>query len=141
MAEEQQGEKPTILVIDDAAEAREILASVLEELGVKVLTAAGGAEGVALVASEEPAMVVLDLLMDPMDGWETLRLLRLEAEQVPVVIVSARDRPQDKIRALQEGAHDYITKPFKPRAVAGRLARLLVDRGYPVTDHRGESPQ
>ena len=136
---DHQPQRPTILVIDDAADARDLLASVLEELGVRVLTAASGAEGVAKVAEDEPAMVVLDLLMDPMDGWETLRLLRLEAEQVPVVIVSARDRPQDKIRALQEGAHDYITKPFKPRAVAERLARLLADRGYPVNDHGGGS--
>ena len=132
-------EGPTLLVIDDAADTRELLASVVEELGVRALTAAGGGEGVAMAARESPDLVVLDLLMDPMDGWETLRLLRLGAEQLPVVIVSARDRPQDKIRALQEGAHDYITKPFKPRAVASRLARLLVELGHALPTVSGET--
>ena len=115
-----------LLVIDDAADLRELLASALGELGAEVLTAASGAEGLALALEHRPRLVVLDLVMDGMDGWQTLRLLRLEHDAIPVVIVSSRDQPQDKIRALQEGALDYLVKPIQPRRAARRIAALLV---------------
>ena len=114
-----------VLVIDDAEEVRGLLTAGLGEEGYRVLTAQSGPEGLVLAERETPDLVVLDILMEPMDGWETLRLLRLELGEVPVVILSSRAEPRDKIRALQEGAVDYIAKPFRVREATRRLVALL----------------
>jgi len=106
--------KKKILAIDDEPDVLEFLRLVLTKSGYQVATAANGTEGLIRAHVERPDLILLDIMMEKMDGWETLRLLRLEetSKDVPVVILSARAEPRDKIRALQEGAMDYITKPF-----------------------------
>ena len=127
--------KKKILVVDDEPDVLEFLERVLGRSGYRVVTAANGTEGLIRAQVERPDLILLDILMEKMDGWETLRLLKLddESRDVPVVIVSALTEPKDKIRALQEGAVDYITKPFEVEESLAKIAAIL-DEGV------GEAP-
>ena len=119
--------KKTILAIDDEPDVLDFLRLVLEKSGYEVVTAPNGTDGLIKAHVERPDLILLDIMMEEMDGWETLRLLRLDEEcaDIPVVIVSARAEPRDKIRGLQEGAVDYITKPFAVRESLERIGALL----------------
>ncbi|MEM1203558.1 MAG: response regulator [Acidobacteriota bacterium] len=114
---------PKILAIDDEPDVLDLLKLVLERSGYEVVTSPNGTEGLIRAHVEGPDLILLDIMMEEMDGWETLRLLKLddESRDVPVVILSARAEPKDKIRALQEGAVDYIIKPF---SVVDSLAKI-----------------
>lgn len=103
-----------ILAIDDEPDVLEFLNVVLTRSGFDVATSTNGTDGLIKAHVEDPDLILLDIMMEEMDGWETLRLLKLDAEssEIPVVVLSARAEPKDKIRALQEGAVDYIVKPF-----------------------------
>lgn len=116
-----------ILAIDDEPVALGVLEEVLEETGYLVLTAPNGAEGLSRAHDEHPDLILLDLVMEGMDGWETLRRLKLDdrCRDIPVVILSARGQPTDKIRALQDGAVDYLTKPVSMRDSIDRIQRIL----------------
>jgi DNA-binding response OmpR family regulator len=116
---------PRILVVDDDPAVREVLRSTLARDGHEVLAAASGMEGLVRAQAESPDLVLLDVMMPGMDGWEVLKLLKLDAatREIPVVILSVRAEPRDRIRALQEGAVDYVAKPF---AVDELLASLAV---------------
>lgn len=119
-----------ILAIDDEPEVLELLELVLQESGFAVVTAARGAEGLDRARAESPDLILLDLGMGGMDGWETLRRLKADEQcrMIPVVILSARDAPKDKIRAVQEGAADYLTKPLSVREGVDRLRAILRSR-------------
>src|ERR1017187_4566930 len=114
--------KPTVLVIDDELQIRRLLRVCLDADGYRVLEAATGQEGISEVAQHRPDVVVLALGLPDMDGLTVLKRLR-EWSQVPVVMLSVRDREDDKIGALDNGADDYVTKPF---ATGELLARLRV---------------
>jgi two-component system, OmpR family, KDP operon response regulator KdpE len=114
--------KPTVLVIDDELQIRRLLRACLDANGYRVLEAASGQEGISEVAQHRPDIVVLDWGLPDMDGVAVLKRLR-EWSQVPVVMLSVRDREDDKIGALDNGADDYVTKPF---ATGELLARLRV---------------
>jgi two-component system KDP operon response regulator KdpE len=114
--------KPTVLVIDDELQIRRLLRVCLDANGYRVLEAANGQEGISEVAQHHPDIVVLDLGLPDMDGVTVLKRLR-EWSQVPVVMLSVRDGEDDKIGALDNGADDYVTKPF---ATGELLARLRV---------------
>lgn len=103
-----------ILAIDDEPDVLSVLEQVLARSGFTALTAANGTDGLIKAHVEEPRLILLDIMMEEMDGWETLRLLKVDEKtrDIPVIILSARAEPKDKIRALQEGAVDYIIKPF-----------------------------
>lgn len=119
-----------ILAIDDEPDVLEFLKLVLSRSGYDVLTAPNGTEGLIRAHVERPDLILLDIMMEEMDGWETLRLLKLDevSREIPVVVVSARTAPKDKIRALQEGAVDYITKPFGVRESLEKI-RAVLDAG------------
>ncbi|MCP3957179.1 MAG: response regulator [bacterium] len=116
-----------ILAIDDEPDLLELLELVLERNDLLVLTAADGNEGLALAQAENPDLILLDLMMKGMDGWETLRRLKLDeqCQSIPVVILSVRSEPKEKIRALQEGAIDYLTKPFLVPDSLDRIRAIL----------------
>ena len=114
--------KPIIAVIDDEAQIRHLLRVSLEANGYKVVEAADGCEGLAKVTAHCPDIVVLDLGLPDMDGMEVMARLR-ESSCVPILVLSVRDREQDKVAALRDGADEYLTKPFK---TAELLARLQV---------------
>jgi CheY-like chemotaxis protein len=103
-----------ILAIDDEPDVLSFLELVLIKSGYLTETATNGTDGLIKAHVEGPDLILLDIMMEDMDGWETLRLLKLDeaCRDIPVIILSARAEPKDKIRALQEGAIDYIIKPF-----------------------------
>jgi two-component system KDP operon response regulator KdpE len=124
--------KPTVLVIDDEVQIRRLLRVCLEANGYRVLEAASGLEGISEAAQRRPDVVLLDLGLPDMDGVAVLKRLR-EWSQVPVVVLSVRDREEDKIRALDNGADDYVTKPFGAGELLARL-RLALRHGQSPSD-------
>jgi len=118
-----------ILVIDDEKDVLEVLRLVLSRSGYEVLASSSGMDGLAQAQADRPDLILLDIMMQRMDGWEVLRALKSDAEtrEIPVVILSARVEPKDKIRGLQEGAVDYVTKPFAVREILEKVSLILDD--------------
>jgi two-component system, OmpR family, KDP operon response regulator KdpE len=112
--------KSTALVIDDELQMRRLLRVCLEANGYRVSEAATGKEGIAEAAQHPPDVVILDLGLPDMEGIAVLKRLR-EWSRVPVVVLSVRDREGDKIAALDNGADDYVTKPFSSGELLARL--------------------
>lgn len=112
--------KATALVIDDELQMRRLLRVCLEANGYRVSEAATGKEGIAEAAQHPPDVVILDLGLPDMEGIAVLRRLR-EWSRVSVVVLSVRDREEDKIAALDNGADDYVTKPFSSGELLARL--------------------
>ena len=124
--------KPSVLVIDDELQIRRLLRVCLEGNGYRVLEAATGQEGITQTAQYHPDLVLLDLGLPDMDGVAVLKRLR-EWSQVPVVVLSVRDREDDKVAALDNGADDYVTKPFSTAELLARL-RLAQRHAIPSAD-------
>ncbi len=120
--------KPLVLVVDDELQMRRLLRVCLEGNGYRVLEAASGAQALTEAAQRKPEVVVLDLGLPDMDGVSVLKRIR-EWSRVPVVVLSVRDREEDKISALDNGADDYVTKPF---ATGELLARLRVAQRHAI---------
>lgn len=120
-------EKSTALVIDDERQIRKLLRIILEEQSYRVFEAENGRQGLADVAQRKPDVVLLDLGLPDMDGLTALKRLR-EWSHVPVLILSVRDEPEDKVAALDAGADDYVTKPFESAELLARL-RAIQRRG------------
>ncbi|HSL46010.1 MAG TPA: response regulator [Anaerolineales bacterium] len=111
-----------ILVIDDEPQILRAMRTILTEKQFRVTTASRGEEGLALAATSEPDIIILDLGLPDMDGVEVCQQLR-EWTQVPIIILSVRDSERDKVAALDMGADDYLTKPF---GIEELLARVRV---------------
>jgi len=126
--------KPTALVIDDELQIRRLLRVCLEDDGYRVLEAATGQDGITQAAQHPPDIVLLDLGLPDMDGVTVLKRIR-EWSRVPVIVLSVRDREEDKVAALDHGADDYVTKPF---GTAELLARLRVAQRHALPT--AESP-
>ena len=116
--------KQLVLVVDDEPAIVRLVRAKLQADGYAVLTAGRGEEALALLDDERPDLVVLDVMMPGMDGFETLRRIRT-VSQVPVIMLTARAGDADKLKGLQEGADDYLTKPFNPDELAARVAAVL----------------
>jgi len=115
---------PRVLVIDDEAQIRRFLDIGLRAEGYQVLLAATGQEGLGLAATQSPDVVVLDIGLPDLEGHEVLREIR-QWSQVPVLMLSVRDTEAEKVRALDGGANDYVTKPFGIQELMARLRVLL----------------
>jgi two-component system KDP operon response regulator KdpE len=124
--------KPTVLVVDDETQIRRLLRVCLEAAGYRVEEAASGQEGITQAAQRRPDVVVLDLGLPDLDGVSVLKRLR-EWSQVPVVVLSVRDREEDKIAALDNGADDYVTKPFSTGELLARL-RVALRHAQPAPE-------
>jgi DNA-binding response OmpR family regulator len=109
-----------VLVVDDEERIVNFLSSKLRASGYEVLTASNGSEALGQVQAQEPDLVVLDVLMPKMDGFETLKRLRIFSS-IPVIILSARGTNSDKIKGLDLGADDYLAKPFSPDELVARI--------------------
>ncbi|MFN8587481.1 MAG: response regulator [Candidatus Eisenbacteria bacterium] len=118
---------PLVLVVDDDPPIRRFLRAGIESAGWRWLEAENGADAVREVAGRAPDVVLLDLGLPDMDGFEVVRRLR-EWTQVPVIVLSARGQEQDKIRALDSGADDYVTKPFAMGELLARVRTALRHR-------------
>ncbi|WP_213949967.1 response regulator transcription factor [Luteibacter sp. dw_328] len=115
---------PRVLVIDDEAQIRRFLDIGLRAEGYQVLLAATGQEGLGLAVTQSPDVVVLDIGLPDMEGHDVLREIRTWSE-VPVLMLSVRDSESEKVRALDQGANDYVTKPFGIQELMARLRVLL----------------
>ncbi|HEX8778183.1 MAG TPA: response regulator transcription factor, partial [Rhodanobacter sp.] len=118
---------PRVLVIDDEAQIRRFLDIGLRAEGYQVLLAANAAEGLAQAATGSPDLVILDLGLPDRDGHEVLAELR-QWSRAPVLMLSVRDAESEKVRALDAGANDYVTKPFGIQELMARLRALLRNR-------------
>ena len=116
--------KPTALIVDDERQIRRLLRVCLEANNYRVLEATTGQEGISSAAQYRPDVVLLDLGLPDMDGVTVLKRLR-EWSHVPVVVLSVRDREDDKIKALDHGADDYVTKPFSSGELLARLRAAM----------------
>jgi two-component system KDP operon response regulator KdpE len=114
----------TVLVVDDESRMVEFIAMNLELEGFRVVRAANGSEALEKASREHPDLVLLDIMMPEMDGFETLECLR-ETTSVPVIFLTAKSEEVDRIKGLDLGADDYITKPFSPRELVSRIRAVL----------------
>lgn len=126
--------RPTVLVIEDEAPIRRFLRISIEAHGMTVAEARLGAEGLALAGAQNPQLVVLDLGLPDMDGQEVIRRLR-EWTETPILVLSVRDDEREKVRALDAGANDYVTKPAGISELMARIRVLLRSRD----DERAET--
>jgi len=118
---------PSILVVDDQEDILQTTALVLKQGGYEVATAANGYEAVETARALRPDLVLLDIEMPRMDGWEALRLLRLDeaTRDIPVAMFTILFDLREKVRALKYGAQDYVTKPFSMDDLLGRVERII----------------
>ena len=118
------GQSTKILVIDDEANIRRVFTAQLQQAGYETLEAADGLEGLRRFYSDQPDLVVLDVAMPSMDGWQVLDRLR-EVSSVPVLMLTAAGQDHEKVRGLNSGADDYITKPCSSEEFLARVAAVL----------------
>ncbi|MDX1437893.1 MAG: response regulator, partial [Anaerolineales bacterium] len=114
----------TILVVDDEVRIVNLVQAYLEQEGFRVVTAADGQQALFVARYEKPDLVVLDIMMPGMDGYEFIRQYRKESD-TPVILLTARVEESDKVLGLELGADDYVTKPFSPREVVARVRAVL----------------
>jgi DNA-binding response OmpR family regulator len=116
--------KEKVLVVDDDVHIVEIVQAYLEKDGYRVLTALDGRRALELATKEHPALLILDLMLPEMSGWDVMRALR-PSSSVPVIMLTARDDPTDKVVGLELGADDYVVKPFDPKELLARVRAVL----------------
>ena len=114
-----------VLIVDDERSIVDILKYNLEKNDMTAICAYDGAEGLRLARESDPDVILLDVMLPEMDGFEVCRTLRAEGNNVPIIMITAREEETDKVFGLELGADDYITKPFSMREVrAWRRGRL-----------------
>ncbi len=125
----------TIMVVDDEKRIVSLLRAYLEQQGFRVATAQNGREAIYVARHEKPDLIVLDIMMPEMDGYEFMRQHRKERE-TPIILLTAKLEEDDKVLGLELGADDYVTKPFSPRELTSRIRAVLrrTGQGPPQTD-------
>lgn len=113
-----------ILVVDDEPRLVSLVEAYLSQEGFQVATAADGREALFVARQEKPDLIVLDLMMPELDGYEFMRLHRKERE-TPIILLTAKIEEEDKVLGLELGADDYVTKPFRPRELVARVRAVL----------------
>jgi len=113
-----------VLVVDDDPGIVKLVRAYLEQAGFGVLAAYDGKKAMQIARHERPDLVILDLMLPEMDGWDVCRALRKESD-VPVIMLTARVEETDKLVGLELGADDYVTKPFSPRELVARVRSVL----------------
>lgn len=120
-----------VLIIEDDILIQELVRCNLEKEGLAVLTASDGQQGLDLARREKPDLIILDLTLPVLDGYDVCKILRAQKDTstIPIIMLSARDDVADKVIGLELGADDYITKPFSPRELTARIkARIREDQ-------------
>ena len=117
----------SILVVDDDADIVNLTRLVLERGGYRASAAGSGHEALRVVQNERPDLVLLDINMPGMDGWQVLRVLKVDerTHAIPVAMFSIKGEVRDKVRGLQDGACDYVTKPFTYEELLGRIENIF----------------
>ena len=132
-----------ILLVDDEPSIVQLARMYFERDGFRVQEAADGEAAMLAVAKHRPALIVLDVMLPKLDGFDVCRRLRSHGDQTPIIMLTARDEDIDKILGLELGADDYLTKPFNPRELVARVKAILrrSDNAKQSDDkplHRGE---
>ena len=125
--------KHVVLVVDDEPAIVRLVRAKLQSDGRAVITAGSGEEALKVLEDERPDLIVLDVMMPGIDGFETLRRIRTGAfsNQVPVIMLTARASDADRLKGLNAGADDYMSKPFNPDELAARVTAVLRRRPAP----------
>lgn len=113
-----------ILIVDDEKQIVEIVKAYLEREGYRTLVAYDGKSALALARKEHPDLIILDLMLPEITGWDVCKALRAESD-VPIIMLTARDDTTDKIVGLELGADDYVSKPFEPKELVSRVKAVL----------------
>ncbi|HEU5437669.1 MAG TPA: response regulator transcription factor [Ktedonobacterales bacterium] len=121
---DQTADETTVLVIEDDESIARLLRLYLAGAGYRVLRVSDGRAGLALHDAERPDLVILDLMLPGMDGWQVCRRIRAE-HRTPILMLTARQTEEDRIAGLELGADDYVTKPFSPRELVSRVRAIL----------------
>ncbi len=119
-----EGRQSRILVVDDEPMVLEVVTTYLERDGYQVVTATNGAEALAAIADAQPDLVVLDVMLPEIDGFDVLGRIR-RTNDMPVILLTARTEETDRVLGLELGADDYVVKPFSPRELAARVRSVL----------------
>lgn len=122
----------TILIIDDQQNLRAMLKDYFSEQGYRVITAKDGQEGLFVARYENPDLILLDIMMPKLDGYQFLQAFRKES-QIPVIVLTAKTEEADTVQGLELGADDYVLKPFRMRELAARV-RVALRRANPNTE-------
>ena len=116
--------RETLLVVDDDRTLREAVEVYLSSSGYEVITASDGLEGLQKMYTHHPALILLDIMMPKLDGLQTCRRIR-EVSKVPIIMLTAKGQESDKVRGLENGADDYVVKPFSLRELGARVQAVL----------------
>jgi DNA-binding response OmpR family regulator len=132
-----------ILLVDDEPSIIQLSRMYFEREGFRVMEIGDGESALEAIAKQRPALVVLDVMLPKLDGFEVCRKLRADGDQTPIIMLTARDEDIDKILGLELGADDYLTKPFNPRELIARVKAILrrsdgVKRADNQPLHRGD---
>ena len=114
-------EEKTVLIVEDEKNIVDILRFNLERKGYRTLEAYDGEEGLRMARTEKPDLILLDIMLPKMIGFDVCEALRKDGDNVPILLLTAREEEDDKVRGLETGADDYITKPFSMREVIARV--------------------
>ncbi len=120
----KKADSKVVLIVDDEARMRRFMQMNLDLEGYRVIEASNGLEAIDRVREDLPDLVLMDVMMPEIDGFEALRIIR-ETSTVPVIMLTVRDDESDKVKGLELGADDYVTKPFSPRELASRIKAVL----------------
>jgi two-component system, OmpR family, phosphate regulon response regulator PhoB len=128
-------EGKSILIIDDEQDVIDMLTLTLSKAGLKVRSATDGVAGLTKARQEQPALIVLDLMMPKMPGLEVCKLLKADpaTQAIPIIMLTAKAEEIDRVLGLEVGADDYVTKPFSPRELSLRISAVL-RRGLPANE-------
>ena len=114
----------TIMVVDDEKRLVSLVESYLSQEGYRVATAYTGKEALSVARKEKPDLIILDIMMPEMDGYEFMEIYRRESK-TPIIVLTARVEEEEQVIGLELGADDYVTKPFRPRALMARVRAVL----------------
>lgn len=131
--EQKTDAQKTVLIVEDEKNIVDILRFNLQREGYRTVEAYDGAEGLEKARKENPDLILLDVMLPKMIGFDVCRTLREEGNNVPVIILTAREEEADKVSGLEIGADDYITKPFSMRELIARVGANIRRHGY---EHR-----
>ena len=130
-------QRPLILAIDDEPNILKMISVNLSLEGYRIITASDGASALILFDEYEPDLVILDIIMPGMDGFEVIDRIRQRGSNVPIIILSGRDDVNSLREALDKGADDYIAKPFNIHLLLARVRSKIRRAGYPKQTNNG----
>ncbi|HEY1834843.1 MAG TPA: response regulator transcription factor [Solirubrobacteraceae bacterium] len=136
MSSKETEQASRVLVVDDEPNLVEVLSMALRYQGFEVHTAANGREAIAAVSGFKPHLIVLDVMLPDIEGFEVSRRLGAQRAGVPIIFLTARDSTEDKVRGLSGGGDDYMTKPFSLEELVARIRTILRRTGHTRADTR-----